>query len=1016
MVKNMKKILGALLFAVMLLAGVAPVPLRAQSAGGSAKITVKGLITDDLGEPLAGANVLVKGTRTGTAAEADGTYSLTFSLPGGAKEAVLVFSFIGMNTEEHTVRASSILNIQMKSDTNLDAVVVNGFYDQAKETFTGAATTISGEELARVSPTNLFAGIASMTPGMIIVENNAAGSNPNAIPSILIRGANTLITNESEEGVNNPLIVLDGVEITLEELYDLDIYDIERIDVLKDASATILYGEKGANGVIVVERKRTGDEKIKLNYNFSPQYSFPDLSSFNLTTAEQKLEVERLAGLYDDEASMGEAYAWKLQQVRRGVNTDWLHAPLRMPLGHSHSLSLSSRGEKIEFRVNANLNDTYGVMKGDNRRNLGIRFAIGYHVRDKLTLNFQSSYALTSSVNSPYGSFANYSKMNPYYTVYDENGELNTIFYFDPVGKKGTMDYNPLYDATLSSFAKGSSHNASNSLTGRWNITKYLYMTGQGSLGFTWSSSDTYESPDMAKYLNTQDLSKRGLYAFSHSNGTSLSGKLVLNYGRPLDTHGSMFRVSAGSNAQYSHSNSASASGQGFLKDILSDISFAMGYPNESPRGTENIATSVGVFANVNTSFRNRYFADLSYRASGNSRFGAENSFAPFWAAGAGWNIHNEKWAKNWNWLNSLVLRYSVGYTGSASFSYYQAKTVYEYKSDYQYYSGIGALPKQMGNPNLKWQRTLNNNVGLTAALLDNRINLSVDYFSNTTYDMVMSINLPPSVGTNRMNVNFGEINNRGLDLSLSAHLIKNKDFFWSMTLTGGHVMDQIRHISNALKETSKANEYDALMPELLFQEGGSQFDIYAMRSAGIDPATGQEIFIKKNGEYTYTYSADQRVAVGNTNPLLKGALNNTIRWKGLNLSLSTSYTIGEDYYNTTLQNKVENIDIYHNVDERVFTERWKAPGDQSRYLGLRANASSSRKSERFVERRNEIYFSSFQITYDFKPEFISRLGLRKLILGVGLNDLGYLSTVRFERGTSYPYCRSINIIFRPTF
>ena len=204
---------------------------------------------------------------------------------------------------------------------------------------------------------------------MVMIENNAQGSNPNAIPSLLIRGANSLITNESEEGVNNPLIVLDGVEISMEELYDLDMFDIERVDVLKDASATILYGEKGANGVIVIERKQVHDAKVRLSYNFVPNFSIPDLSSFNLTNAAQKLDLERLAGLYDtDDGSMDRAYAYKLQNVRKGVDTDWIHAPLRVPFSHSHSLSLSSRSEKVDYRATVNLNDTYGVMKADNRR------------------------------------------------------------------------------------------------------------------------------------------------------------------------------------------------------------------------------------------------------------------------------------------------------------------------------------------------------------------------------------------------------------------------------------------------------------------------------------------------------------------------------------------------------------------------------------------------------------------------------------------------------------------------
>jgi len=686
-------------------------------------------------------------------------------------------------------------------------------------------------------------------------------------------------------------------------------------------------------------------------------------------------------------------------------------------LGHSHSLSLSSRGEKLDFRANASLSDNYGVMKGDNRRNVGVNFSIGYHLRDKLTLSYKNSFSYTSNTDSPYGSFSEYARMNPYETIYDEDGALRTYIYFDPYNTSSGWTANPLYNATLSSFSTGRTISYTNSLSGRWNITKELYVNAQANLGFSMGSTEKYVSPEDTQYLNTPSANNRGSYSFSSRNGLNTDGKITINYGRSLDTKGTMFRISLGSNINYSHSRSASAAGTGFLKDILSDLRFANQYPSSgSPSGTDNVATSVGFFINGNFSLWNRFFADASFRTSGSSRFGAANSFAPFWALGAGWNIHNEPFAKDWKWLNTLTLRFSTGYTGSVSFNRYQAKTIYEYKSDNQYYTGIGALPRQMGNPDLKWQRTLNNNLGITAAFLDNRFNLSLDVYSNTTYDGLMPIDLPPSVGTTSMQVNLGVLNNKGFDFSLSAQILRTRNWFWSMTLTGGHVMDQIRNISDAMKNQGIDNPDDPSKPRILFLEGGSQYDIYAMRSAGIDPASGKEIFIKRNGDYTYQYDSSELVAVGNTNPILKGSWMNTLRYKGFSLSVSTTYTFGADYYNSTLQDKVEKIDPHYNVDARAFTDRWKQPGDHTRFLGLNTG-TATQYSQRFVEKRNELYISNIQFTYDFSPAgFIAKLGMKKLVVGFGMSDIGYISTVKFERGTGYPYCRNINLIIRPTF
>lgn len=984
----------------------------------SKMITVVGTVTDESYEPLPGVAVMLKGTKIGVATDENGGYTIRFAPPkDGEKSVTLVYSFIGMETQEINVSASTQLDVILESSSSIDEVVVNGFYEQKRSTFTGAATTIKGEDLIAISPTNLIQGIVASTPGMVLVENIAQGSNPNAIPSLLIRGASSLITNESEEGINNPLIVLDGVEISMEELYDLDIFDIERVDVLKDASATILYGEKGANGVIVIERKQIENAKARLSYNFVPDFSIPDLSSFNLTNAWQKLELERLAGLYDtDDGSMDEAYAYKLQNVRKGVDTDWIHAPLRVPFSHSHSLQFSAKGQSVDYRASLKFSDTYGVMKGDNRQNFNVGFTVNYHTRNKLTVSFKTNYSLTNSKSSPYGDFSQYSRLNPYEPIYDENGEFIKNYYFNPFDTTSEKMSNPLYDATLSSFNKGKNHNITSSLNAKWNITKYLDISGQANIQISTGTTDNFVSPESAEYVGYSDVSDKGKYTFASRQGFSTSGRAVISYGRPIGSGGSHFRISGGSNIKYTQSTSVTSVATGFLKDELNDLAFALSYAkNSRPSGRENLATEVGFFANANFGLLDRYIMDLSFRTSGSSRFGSDNSFAPFWSVGIGWNMHNENFLKNVRWISSLRPRYSVGYTGTVSFDYYQAKTIYQYESDYDYYTGIGAVPVSMGNPGLKWQKKLSHNIGITAAMFDSRLNIDFNYYNNTTYDLLMPINLPTSVGVSSMNVNFGQINNSGVDFSISGRILNSTNWSWVMTLTGGHVMDKIQNISDVLKGTEVEDAYDSVKPNLLFTEGGSQFDIYAVPSAGIDPATGQEIFIKKDGSYTYTYDSDDRVAVGNTNPILQGSWINSVRYKGFTFSISTSYTFGGDYYNSTLQSKVEGINPRQNVDARAYTERWKNPGDLVRFLAI-DNAKEEVKSERFVERRNELYISSINLSYDFRTDWLERIGFKKLCIGVGMSDIGYISTVKFERGTSYPYCRAINLIFRPTF
>lgn len=961
---------------------------------------------------MPGATVTVKGTTIGAIADRSGRYSI--SVPG---ETTLVFSFVGSVPFEAKVSKSSELNVSLRDEVQqINDVIVTGYVTRERNTFTGAVTSISGEQLLRVSNTNLIQAITALTPGMMIVPNNAQGSNPNAIPEIIIRGVSTLVTDSNNPYVTNaPLVILDGVEISMEELYDLDIFDIERVDVLKDASATSLYGERGATGVIVIERNRVKESKIKLNYNFVPKMSYADLSSMRLTNAAEKLELERIAGIYTEaKGAYDEAYAYKLENVRKGVDTKWIEAPLRIAFSHNHSLQLSGGGQDITYRAALRLSDSYGIMKGDNRRNYGVTFGINYRTPEKITIGYSASVNVQDSRNTPYGTFSDYTKLNPYEPVYDEYGELIKKYYFDPINKLGLEMANPLYNATLSSFSKRSGFTFNNSLTARWDITKLFYVNGQLNLNTGKTQGDTYVSPDDTQYIENTDPASRGHYILNTSNNFGYDGKLMVNY-RKMFGDGTALSFSGGGEFEKDRSNSARMTARGFLKDELSDIGFAMGYHSERlPSGGEVLSSRVGVVGNAHFVFQNRYFADISYRTSGSSKFGANNRWAPFWSYGVGWNIHKEKFLEEVEWIGTLRLRYSGGYTGSVNFSPYQAMTTYKYEKTLQYYTGIGANPVVMGNPDLKWQKTFQNNFGLNGSFFDNRLQVSFDYYRKHTTDQLLAIDLPPSVGETKVSVNFGETKNSGYDFSFTGQIIKKKDFTWHVSVTGGHVMDKIVKISNALKNTQYDQGYD--MPKILFKDGGSQYDIYTMRSAGIDPATGQEIFIKKDGTYTFKYDSNERVAVGNTNPTLHGAISTNLFYKGFSLDVTMSYTFGSDMYNSTLYSKVENINPQANVDRRAYTDRWKEPGDLVRFLTLKSKTSDSYLSERFVERLNQLYISNITVSYQLPERFVKKLGMRGLVVGFGLSDVAYLSTVKYERGTSYPFERSLNLIFRPTF
>lgn len=972
-------------------------------------IKVKGTVKSEKGETLPGVNVVIKGTTIGVTTNEKGIFEIT--LPD-RKDIVLCFSFMGLEPQEVSVKGNQTINVLMKEQINaMDEVVVNGLFTQSKNSYTGSVSTVTGEDILKISQTNLFQALSMLTPGLRIVENNEQGSNPNNIPEIIIRGT-TSIASQGELGLNRPLIMLDGVEITMEQLYDIDIFEIDRVDVLKDASATAMYGDKAANGVIVVQRKRVRDSKLRLRYNFVPTVQFPDVSSFNMCNAEQKLELERLYGLYDKSDGSGEVdYNERLKRVHSGINTDWMSKPLRNSWSFNHSLNMSGRGGGMDYSVALRYGDTRGVMKGDYRQNYGVNFYFNYLIAQKLNVNFRSDWTRTDAKDSPYGSFSDFSILNPYDVPKDEDGEWNK-----------TLSYgyrNPLYDATTGSFSKRMSKSFSNTISLRWDVVKNLYATGSFNYALNDGQSDIFKSPTSSSWALTEEASQKGSYSISSNQGNNWSINYALNYSKFFGKEQtSVLSLHAGGTTTKNKSYSYSFMGIGFLKPEFDDLSFSISYKDEDrPNGSESVSTSVGWYANLNFIYDNRYFVDGSFRTSGASTYGTDHLYSPYWSVGLGWNAQNEDFLKN-TIVNLLRFRGSLGYVGSGNFGGVKPVTIYKYSPDNVYYSGMGANPISMGNNQLKSQRTMSWNGGVNLEILEGRLGINLDYYKQVSKDLLLSISLPPSSGIASVTDNLGESENWGVEWSVSAQVIKKQDMYWRISVNGHHTENKIKKITDALKRQNKENQeasIDQVAPKIQLEEGESSDAIYAVRSLGIDPASGKEIFIKKNGDYTFDYDPQDKVAMGTTVPTMEGSLTTSFAWRNFSVNAAFSYTWGGWVYNSTRASKVENIEPKRNVDVRAFTERWHKAGDLVSYAGYK-NSNSYVHTERFVEKKNELYLSSLGFNYDMNPKWVQKIGLKKLMLGVTFTDVCRLSTVKYERGTTYPYMRGFNFTVSPTF
>lgn len=983
-------------------------------------VRLKGWVYDENKEAIPGVTVKVVGVSLGTATNEKGWFAIDLPMSDGSLE----FSFVGYKTVRVNFTAKTdTLNIVMEEDLQqVEEVVVNGYFTQNKNSYTGSVTTVKGEDLLMASPTNILRALAFMVPGLHIVENNEQGSNPNAIPEIILRGTTALAVN-GEYGLNTPLIILDGVEISLENLYDLDMQDIDRVDVLKDASAKAVYGEKAANGVIIITRKRVTDSKLRVRYNFVPNVQFPDVSSFNLCNSWEKLELERLCGLYDSKQGVQDELYWQRKNmVERGVFTDWKSIPLRNSWSFDHSVSITGRGSGMEYNVTLRYGDVRGVMKGDFRQRYGIGVNLAYNHKDIVTISYRLDINKTDAKDSPYGSFGDWVIRNPYEMPKDEYGDWIKSY------NDNSLDRNPLYEASLESFKESKEKSITNNVSFRLNLLQGLYVNGNFNYSLGDSRRDEFISPESIYFLARTEMDQKGSYSIEGKENSSWSGNATLSYNWMIDDEGSLLSVNVGGTVSKNKSYNFNFSGIGFLKPILNDLGFASGYPEGAPSGNEAISTGVGIFGNVNFIYQNRYFLDGSYRSSGSSSMSKDNRWAPYWAIGAGWNVHNEGFLDG-SFINMLRLKASYGLTGSNTLSTWETRSTYRYTKDNLFITGIGATPITMANEFLKASKTYEWNLGVQLSLFDDRLQVDLNVYNKNTKDMLLPISYPYSVGISTLNSNMGEQENRGYDWSLSGAILKTKELQWRLTLSGQHNRDKIKKISNSLQYRNSENRdqmmdtdlsdkgiYRGTAPKIQFEEGNSSTAIYVVRSLGIDPATGKEIFRKKDGRLTFNYDPEDKVAVGNTIPKLELALSTSFTWKRFSLFAGMNITMGGWIYNSTRASKVEQIDPRRNVDRRALYERWHNPGDLVHYIGYDPSSFVFAQTERFLEKRSEFNLSTLGLYYELNPEWVKHIYLKRLRIGVNLSDVLRVSTVKFERGTSYPYMRGVNFTISPTF
>ena len=979
-----------------------PVAQTAQQNDPTGKV-IKGRVIDGKGEPLVGATVKLKGGNGVYFTDHNGNFEI---ITKKNREEITV-TYLGHVSQTLFVFPGNETTIPLAADdTSLSEVVVTGFVNKSKLSFTGSQTTVQKDQLLSMGTKNVLESLQSFVPGLVIAENNLAGSNPNSRPELSIRGRATF-----DGSANMPLFVVDGTEVSADYVYDMDMNDIESVTVLKDASASALYGSKASAGVIVITTKTMKPGRLRLNYSGTYRLSTPDLTDYHMLNAAQKLEFERLAGLYtstdlERQYRLDNEYNHLAQIVRSGVNTDWLSKPLRNGFSQNHSLSIDGGDDYARYNLGLRYATDDGVMIGSKRDRLSLFFKFSYNKPGAFSVNNSTTLMTVDSEDSPYGSFSDYTQQNPYESPYNEDGSL----------RKSLSNFvnNPLYEAQAGNFKKSENVNILNTTTLQVWFSDAFRLNGDFSFTKDMTTSNRFTSPLSFSELTKTDMSQRGSLTESHSNLLRYAGKLMLSYNKNL--FGKLFTsATAGSTIEANNGDNTSYTSIGYYSANLSHPSFAAAYQQGKPNGSDNIYRTVGFFANLNSIWDNKYFLDLIYRYEGSSKFGKNTRFAPFWSVGAGWNIHNESFLQG-KGIELLKLRASIGYLGNISFEPYQAITSYNYASGYNYVKGIGAIPKTIGNPDLRWERTLTSNVGIDLTMFKGRWDLTFDAYVKNTDDLLVNVTKAPSVGVTTARENLGAIENKGVELRTRVMPIKNKNLQWTISATYAYNKSKIKQISNALMSKNEENRNaKGTAPLPIYEEGGSLTALKVVPSAGIDPATGREIYIKRDGTYTFDYDARDKVTFGDEAPWAQGSLSSYLTYKQWSASASFGYSLGGLVYNQTLATRVEGADPKYNADERVFNDRWKQPGNYAKYRNI-ADYSTPQQTSRFVQVNNYLTLQSLSVAYDFTPWQIRKLGLTRLRLELLTNDLFYLSSIKRERGLDYPYARSVEMSVRFSF
>ena len=927
------------------------------------------VISEEDGQPVIGASVLVKGTQIGAITGVDGDFTLP-NVPSSAK--TLVISYIGMQTQEVAIKPH--VRVIMHSDSELlDEVMVVAYGTAKKSSFTGSASTIDNKKLELRPITNVTKGLEGQSTGVLTTSGSG---QPGESASVVIRGYGSINASKS------PLYVVDGIPFD-GSLSSINPSDIETMTVLKDASAGALYGARGANGVVMITTKKGKEGKTQVNWRSTVGWSSRAIKEYDMVDQKEftQLTYEALRNGYvfnsgyswsDAEAAArgrlgstlgGELYnpfknyAWDniinpetgmVQADAQAVwNERWLDAVQRdNALRHEHQLSLNGGNEKTKYMFSLGYLNEDGILEATAFQRYSARANISSTVTEWFTANLNTSLAHSlqnfsdyddTSTSNVWYSAQFVSPLFPMYVkdingnnILGENGKPQLNYGED--GRPGSYnDYNPL-GGLLDDKADVKNDVASlrSALTfGSDNDNFGVFKGLKLALNFGVDYRNQLQKAYMNMHHGNQ-ATAGGLLMKYNTRMQSYTFNQLLTWNRSFGLHN--FDVMAG-HEFYAYKYEYMNAGKTNLVDGILELRPGTTlYSADSYTNNYRIESWLGRF---NYNFDEKYYFSASLRTDGSSRFYKDNRWGTFWSVGGNWRISKEAFMEDVTWLNNLSLKVSYGQQGNDNIlnslgysDYYLWQSLYSL--DWANSNQIGGMISSLENREVSWEKNANLNIGIEASLFDSRLSINAEYYNKKTTDMLLSYPMATSTGFNGYNANVGNMRNSGFEFEVKGTPIKTNDFTWELTWMGSTVKNKV------LKLTAESPEI--ISGNYSIKEGNPLYTFYMAKSAGVDPATGAQLYWiydkDENGNITnervssdYAAAANSKYYLGSRIPDLYGSIGTNLSWKGIDLSVLATYSIGGKIYDSLYTGSMNN-QYYNQTWNKHALRRWQKPGD----------------------------------------------------------------------------------------